>query len=153
MAAPRKVTFIGVPLDLGAGRRGVDMGPSAFRVAEIHQKVRELGYEVEDGGDLEVSIPETQAPGHPRLKYLKEIRETCCKLRDAVGELLKKDCHPVVLGGDHSIAMGTIGGVARFYRERKEKLGLIWFDAHADCNTAETTPSGNIHGMPLAVVL
>src|SRR5262245_13915857 len=149
----RKVTIVGVRLDLGAGRRGVDMGPSAFRVAEIHQRVRDLGYEVDDAGDLEVSIPETQGAGNPRLKYLKEIRETCGKLRDAVGELLKKENIPVVLGGDHSIAMGTIAGVSRHHRERKEKVGLIWFDAHADSNTAETTPSGNIHGMPLAVVL
>ncbi len=150
---PRKVTFVGVPLDLGAGRRGVDMGPSAFRVADIHQKVRDLGYDVVEHGDLEVSIPETQGPGNPRLKYLKEIRETCAKLRDTVGDVLKKESIPVVLGGDHSIAMGTIAGVSRFHRERKEKIGLIWFDAHADANTAETTPSGNIHGMPLAVVL
>jgi len=151
--SPRGVTFIGVPLDLGAGRRGVDMGPSAFRVADIHQKVRDLGYVVEDGGDLEVSIPETQEPGNPRLRYLKEIRDTCARLRDKVVEILGKGRIPVVLGGDHSLAMGTIAGLSRFHRERKEKVGLVWFDAHADSNTAETTPSGNIHGMPLAVVL
>jgi len=149
----RKVTFIGVPLDLGAGRRGVDMGPSAFRVADIHQRVRDLGYDVDEKGDLEVSIPETQGPGNPRLKYLKEIRETCAKLRDTVGDVLKKERIPIVLGGDHSLAMGTIAGVSRFHREKKEKVGLVWFDAHADANTAETTPTGNIHGMPLAVVL
>jgi arginase len=149
----RSVTFIGVPLDLGAGRRGVDMGPSAFRVADVHQRVRELGYDDEDGGDLEVSIPETQSPGNPRLKYLKEIRDTCARLRDRVVEVLDRGSLPVVLGGDHSIAMGTIAGACRFQRQRKRKLGLVWFDAHADSNTAETTPSGNIHGMPLAVVL
>jgi len=148
-----KVTFIGVPLDLGAGRRGVDMGPSAFRVADIHQRIRDLGYEVDEKGDLEVSIPETQGPGNPRLKYLKEIRETCAKLRDTVSDVLKKERIPVVLGGDHSLAMGTIAGVSRFHREKKEKIGLVWFDAHADANTAETSPTGNIHGMPLAVVL
>lgn len=145
--------MIGVPLDLGSGRRGVDMGPSAFRVADVDQRIRDLGYEVEDAGDLEVSIPETRAPGNPRLKYLREIRETCEKLRDSVGEVLKRGSLPVALGGDHSIAMGTIAGLARFHRERKEKLGLVWFDAHGDANTAETTPTGNIHGMPLAVVL
>ena len=149
----RSVTFIGVPLDLGAGRRGVDMGPSAFRVAEIHQKIRELGYVDEDGGDLEVSIPETLEPGNPRLKYLREIRDTCARLRDRVVEILGKGSVPVVLGGDHSIAMGTIAGLSRFHREKKEKIGLVWFDAHGDSNTAETTPTGNIHGMPLAVVL
>jgi arginase len=148
-----KVTFIGVPLDLGAGRRGVDMGPSAFRVADIHQRIRDLGYEVDEKGDLEVSIPETQGHGNPRLKYLKEIRETCAKLRDTVSDVLKKERIPVVLGGDHSLAMGTIAGVSRFHREKKEKIGLVWFDAHADANTAETSPTGNIHGMPLAVVL
>ena len=149
----RQVTFIGVPLDLGAGRRGVDMGPSAFRVAGILEKVRCLGYEVEDWGDLPVKIPETQAPGDPRMKYLKEIKEVCEHLRDKVETAVAKGKIPVVLGGDHSIAMGTLAGLSRHYRARKEKVGLIWFDAHADANTAETSPSGNIHGMPLAVAL
>ena len=148
-----KVTFLGVPLDLGAGRRGVDMGPSAFRLADIHETVRSLGYEVADAGDLEVSIQETRDPGDPRLKYLKEIRQTCESLRDMVGEVLAAGRLPIVLGGDHSIAMGTIAGVSRFHRLRGEKTGLIWFDAHGDMNTAETSPSGNIHGMPLAVAL
>ena len=149
----RQVTFIGVPLDLGAGRRGVDMGPSAFRVAGILEKVRGLGYEVEDWGDLPVKIPETQAPGDPRMKYLKEIKEVCEHLRDKVETAVAKGKIPVVLGGDHSIAMGTLAGLSRHYRARKEKVGLIWFDAHADANTAESSPSGNIHGMPLAVAL
>ncbi len=149
----RAVTLIGVPLDLGAGRRGVDMGPSAFRVAEIERKIGELGYEVADAGDLDVHIQETRSAGDPRLKYLKEIKETCEALRDKVGETLAAGRMPVVMGGDHSVAMGTIAGLSRFYRERKEKVGLIWFDAHADSNTAETSPSGNIHGMPLAVAL
>jgi arginase len=147
------VTLIGVPLDLGAGRRGVDMGPSAFRVADIDRKVAELGFAVEDAGDLDVQIQETRSPGDPRLKYLKEIKETCEVLRDKVGETLSACRMPVVLGGDHSVAMGTIAGLARHYRQRKEKIGLIWFDAHADSNTAETSPTGNIHGMPLAVAL
>jgi arginase len=149
----RSVTFIGVPLDLGAGRRGVDMGPSAFRVADIHGKVRDLGYEVDDAGDIEVEIAETRSPGDPRLKYLKEIKETCESLRDRVISVLARGALPVVLGGDHSIAMGTIAGVSRFHRERKEKIGLVWLDAHGDANTAETSPTGNIHGMPLAVAL
>jgi arginase len=150
---PRQVTLIGVPLDLGAGRRGVDMGPSAFRVAGIDQKIRSLGYEVLDAGDLPVKIAETQVPGDPHLKYLKEIKEVCEDLRDRVEAAVAKGSLPVVLGGDHSIAMGTLAGLSRHFHARKEKIGLIWFDAHADANTAETSPSGNIHGMPLAVAL
>jgi arginase len=149
----RQVTLIGVPLDLGAGRRGVDMGPSAFRVAGIDQKIRSLGYEVVDAGDLPVKIPETQVAGDPRLKYLKEIKEVCEDLRDRVDAAVAKGSLPVVLGGDHSIAMGTLAGLSRHFHGRKEKIGLVWFDAHADANTAETSPSGNIHGMPLAAAL
>jgi arginase len=148
---PRKVTVIGVPLDLGAGRRGVDMGPSAFRVADIDGKIRALGHVVEDAGDVDVEIAETRQPGDPKLKYLKEIREVCEALRDRVGRALEAGSMPVVLGGDHSIAMGTIAGLSRHYRRQGQRIGLIWFDAHADANSAETTPSGNIHGMPLAV--
>jgi len=152
--AARAVTFIGVPLDLGAGRRGVDMGPSALRGAEIHSRVRELGYEVEDRGDIEVSIPETRDPGDPKLKYLKEIRKTCEALRDAVDEILGEGRMPIVLGGDHSLAMGSIAGAAQFHRKKhKKKIGLVWFDAHGDMNTPDTSPSGNIHGMPLAALL
>jgi len=149
----RAVTVIGVPLDLGAGRRGVDMGPSAFRVADVDQRIRELGYEVEDAGDVHVPIAETKDPGNPRLKYLKEIRETCEGLRDQVAAVLGRGRVPVVLGGDHSIAMGTIAGVSRHFAARNERIGLVWFDAHGDANTPETSPSGNIHGMPMAVAL
>src|SRR5687768_7300747 len=123
----RKITFIGVPLDLGAGRRGVDMGPSAIRSAGIHATVRALGYDVEDAGDVEVQIQETQDAGDPRLKFLKEIRATCEALRDKVTSALQKGRMPVVLGGDHSIAMGTIAGVSKFHRERDGKIGLVWF--------------------------
>jgi len=151
--AKRRVTLIGVPLDLGAGRRGVDMGPSAFRVAEVDAKIAELGHEVDDRGDLQVKIRETQGPGDPRLKYLKEILEVCETLRERVAEALVAGTTPVVLGGDHSVAMGTIAGLARHFHRQKEKLGLVWFDAHADANTGETSPTGNIHGMPLAAVL
>ena len=149
----KKIRFIGVPLDLGAGRRGVDMGPSAFRVAEIHSRVRALGYEVSDHGDINVFIQETHDPGDPRLKYLKEIRHTCEEVRDEVDRALGEGAMPVVLGGDHSIAMGTIAGVSRHFRKQDQRIGLIWFDAHGDMNTPETSPSGNIHGMPLAVAL
>ena len=148
-----QVTLIGVPLDLGAGRRGVDMGPSAFRFADVDARITQLGLEVRDWGDLRVKIRETQGPGDPRLKYLKEIVEVCEALRDRVGQALEQGTLPVVLGGDHSVAMGTIAGVARHHRARKEKIGLVWFDAHADANTAETSPTGNIHGMPLAAAL
>jgi arginase len=151
--AKRRVTLIGVPLDLGAGRRGVDMGPSAFRVAEVDAKIAHLGLEVDDRGDLPVKIQETQGAGDPRLKYLREIVEVCEALRDRVGEAIGEGTTPVVIGGDHSVAMGTIAGLARHFHRRKEKLGLVWFDAHADANTAETSPTGNIHGMPLAAAL
>jgi arginase len=148
-----RVTFIGVPLDLGAGRRGVDMGPSAFRLADIHEHIRALGYQVEDAGDIDVTVRETREPGNPRLKYLVEILRTCEALRDEVGRVLTRGSMPVVLGGDHSIAMGTIAGLSRFHRHRGGRIGLIWFDAHGDMNTPDTSPTGNIHGMPLAAAL
>jgi arginase len=147
------ISIIGVPLDLGAGRRGVDMGPSAFRVADVDERIRELGHEVEDLGDLEVPIRETQRFGDPRLKYLREILATCEALRERVAEALARGRRPVVLGGDHSIAMGTIAGVSRHYRALGQSIGLVWFDAHGDHNTPETSPSGNIHGMPAAAAL
>ena len=154
MTPARKVTFIGVPLDLGAGRRGVDMGPSAIRGAELHGRVRELGYEVADHGDIEVQIAETRDPGDPKLKYLKEIRDTCVALRDTVVSVLGAGRLPIILGGDHSLAMGSIAGASRFFREtQKQRVGLVWFDAHGDMNTPDTSPSGNIHGMPLAAAL
>ena len=149
----KKIRIIGAPLDLGAGHRGVDMGPSAFRVAGIHESVRDLGIVVEDHGDIEAEVAETRHPGNPHLKYLKEIRATCITLRNVVTKTMDEGIIPVVLGGDHSIAMGTIAGVARHFRRLKEKPGLVWFDAHADANTEHTSPTGNIHGMPMAVCL
>ncbi len=129
------------------------MGPSALRVADVDERVRQLGHDVEDWGDLSVKIPETQSSGDPRLKYLSEILEVVSGLRDLVDRALEGGGTPVILGGDHSVAMGTISGLAQHFRRRKQRIGLLWFDAHADANTAETTPSGNIHGMPLAVAL
>lgn len=149
----KRIRVIGAPLDLGAGHRGVDMGPSAFRVAGIHQAVRDLGIAVEDFGDIEAHVAETREPGNPRLKYLKEIRATCVTLRNVVSRTMDEGVVPVVLGGDHSIAMGTIAGVSRHFRKAKAKAGLIWLDAHADANTEHTSPTGNIHGMPMAVCL
>jgi arginase len=151
--AKKKIRIIGAPLDLGAGHRGVDMGPSAFRVAGIHEAVRQLGIAVEDFGDIEALVAETRDPGNPRLKYLKEIRATCVTLRNVVARTLEEGVTPVVLGGDHSIAMGTIAGVAGHFRRKRQKAGLVWFDAHADANTEHTSPTGNIHGMPMAVCL
>ncbi|MFN8009230.1 MAG: arginase [Terriglobia bacterium] len=150
MARPRPVTVIGVPLDLGAGRRGVDMGPSAIRVAELNQSLEQLGYLVRDSGDVPVSIRETLSSENEKSKYLDAIRQTCVHLTGKVETALRDDRLPIILGGDHSIAMGTLAGAARYYQSHKQAIGLIWFDAHADFNTPETSPSGNVHGMPLA---
>ncbi|MFQ5652917.1 MAG: arginase [bacterium] len=148
-----KVDLIGIPLDLGANRRGVDMGPSAIRIAGISQKLRQIGHEIIDEGDLTVVTPEVQQIGDPRLRYLPEITKSVSWLADAVTRALQSDHFPLVLGGDHSIAIGTVGGIARHLNQQGQKLGLIWIDAHGDMNTHETTPSGNIHGMSFAAVL
>jgi len=149
----KQVKIVGVPMDLGSGRRGVDMGPSALRIAGIRRELERLGYTVVDHGDISVPIPETQHHGDPRAKYLPEIAETCESLCKVVKACMAQQFFPIVLGGDHSVAIGTISGLSAYYRERSEKIGLLWFDAHGDMNTPETTPSGNIHGMPLAVCL
>lgn len=150
---PSHIAIIGAPLDLGAGRRGVDMGPSAIRMANLNRRVASLGYEVEDFGNVEVTQPETAAEGSSHAKYLPEIAATCSRLATTVREALAAGHLPLSLGGDHSIAVGTIGGVSRFYRGKNRKIGLIWLDAHADMNTPDTSPSGNVHGMPLACVV
>ncbi len=149
----RDIKLIGVPLDLGAGRRGVDMGPSAARLAGLADHLRQLGHQVADVGNLDVPEPETHQIADPRLRYLAEIAATCSQLAEAVGTTLDEGKFPLVLGGDHSIAMGTIAGVAAFHRQKNHEIGVIWIDAHGDMNTPEITPSGNIHGMPLAVCL
>jgi arginase len=149
----RPVSILGVPLGYGASMAGVDMGPAALRVARLHQRIAELGYEVNDLGDLRLERPKSPAQPTDKLKYLKEITNACEKLADEVHDILTSGALPLVLGGDHSIAMGSLAGASDYCRQRNETLGLIWFDAHADMNTPETTPSGNIHGMPLAVVL
>jgi arginase len=143
------ITVIGVPMDLGAGRRGVDMGPSAIRYAMLNEKLMRMGFEVEDIGNLQVPSPETYQVVDPKLKYLQEITSVCEILANTVSETVERGRFPLVLGGDHSIAIGTIAGAAK----HRKRMGLIWFDAHGDLNTMETTPSGNIHGMPLAVSL
>jgi arginase len=148
----RRVTILGVPLAFGSGMAGVDIGPAALRVARLEQRIAKLGYEVRDLGDLQVPRPRREVNAD-KLKHLAEISATCQDLAGEVSSILRAGELPVVLGGDHSIAIGSIAGVASFFRETEAPLGLIWFDAHADMNTPETTPSGNIHGMPLAVLL
>lgn len=148
--APRPpVMIIGVPLDLGSGRRGVDMGPSAIRYANLNHELTEMGLRVEDAGNLRVPIPESSRPRDAKAKYEPEIFKVCEELSRIVTRAAEKGCVPVVLGGDHSIAMGSIVGSARVHRP----LGLLWFDAHGDFNTPATSPSGNVHGMPLASVM
>jgi arginase len=150
---PRKIRVIGVPLDLGQSRRGVDMGPSAVRVAGLEARLEALGHIVEDAGNIAVAIPEQKKEGNPNAKYLKEITATCTKQAELVAKALEAGQVPIVLGGDHSIAVGTVTGVAEFYRKKDQKIGLIWIDAHSDINTPETSPSGNVHGMPLAAIM
>jgi arginase len=146
------IAIIGAPLDLGQGRRGVDMGPSAMRVANLNARLASLGYTVEDLGNVPVEQAEALPEGHPRAKYLPQIAATCQRLADLVGETLLRGSIPVVLGGDHSVAVGTVSGVSQFFREQGRRAGLIWLDAHADMNTPESSPSGNVHGMPLACI-
>lgn len=147
------VNIIGFPIDLGADRRGVDMGPSALRIANLQSKLEFLGYKVIDSGDIFIQNVESQKIGNPKLKYLNEILRTCKILAGRVEKVLSKGEFPLCLGGDHSIALGTIAGISSFCRKNKMKLGIIWIDAHSDMNTEETTPSGNIHGMPVAAAL
>jgi arginase len=149
--ANRKVAIIGAPLDLGQGRRGTDMGPSAVRLAGLGTKLAALGYQVADLGNIPAAQAESVANAGPaRAKYLNEIVESCERLGDLVTDALEDDRAPVVLGGDHSIAAGTVAGVSRFFRNRGEQIGLLWIDAHPDMNTPDSSPSGNVHGMPLA---
>src|SRR3954454_9950105 len=150
---PKKIRVIGVPLDLGQSRRGVDMGPSAVRVAGLEAKLESLGHVVEDSGNIAVAIPEQKKAGDPNAKYLKEIVATCTKEAELVVKTLEAGKTPLVLGGDHSVAAGTVAGVAEFYRRQNQKIGLIWIDAHSDINTPDTSPSGNVHGMPLAAIM
>lgn len=149
----QKVRIIGVPMDLGASRRGVDMGPSALRVAGLQTRLKQLGHQVEDIGNISVKQPEEMSYGEKRAKYLDEIAETCKDLAEAVQKSLEESYFPLVLGGDHSIAAGAASGVASFFRKDKKEIGYIWLDAHGDMNTPESSPSGNVHGMPLASIM
>ena len=150
MRSMKKVTVIGVPMDLGSGRRGVDMGPSAIRYARLHEELAALGYAVHDVGDIKVPVVETLKTngGEPGgLHHLSAIREACAALAERLGELAEGE-FPVVLGGDHSISIGSVSGLSQ-----RGRTGVVWIDAHADFNTPATSPSGNIHGMPLAALL
>jgi len=154
MTSRRKVAVISVPVDLGAGRRGVDMGPSALRIAGITAAVAALGRTVRETGTVQAGGFETTDPGtEPRTRFLGEIRDVAERAGALVAEALEEGCLPLVLGGDHSLSIGTVAAVARHHRARGGAVGVIWVDAHADMNTPDTTPSGNVHGMSLAVLL
>jgi arginase len=144
------IAIIGAPLDLGAGRRGVDMGPSAVRVANLNGRLAELGFQVEDLGNVPVVQRESQPECDATAKFLPQIAEICTHLAEMVDQALESGKFPLVLGGDHSIAVGTVAGVSKHFHGRGEKLGLVWIDAHTDMNTPGSSPSGNVHGMPLA---
>ncbi|MGH9689179.1 MAG: arginase [Candidatus Acidiferrales bacterium] len=148
-----KIRIIGVPMDLGASRRGVDMGPSALRVAGLQARLKQLGRQVEDIGNISVRQPEEQHYGEKNAKYLDEIAETCKGLAETVRKTLEADLLPLVLGGDHSIATGTVAGVASHFGKGSKRIGMIWLDAHGDMNTPDSSPSGNVHGMPLASIM
>ena len=150
---PEKIRIIGVPMDLGASRRGVDMGPSALRVAGLQARLKQLGRQVEDIGNVPVPQPEEQHFGEKRARYLDEISQACKGLADAVKKAVDEDSVPLVLGGDHSIAVGTAAGAAAHFQKKGKRIGLIWLDAHGDMNTPESSPSGNVHGMPLASIM
>jgi len=151
--AGETISILGAPLDLGAGRRGVDMGPSALRVANLNARLAKLGYAVEDLGNVEVEQQESARPGAGNARYLPQITRTCRELAERVEKIADKGKIPLVLGGDHSVAIGTIAGMSHSFRRRGKSLGVIWVDAHTDMNTPATSPSGNVHGMPLACVV
>ncbi len=153
MDVQKKATIIGVLMDLGADRRGVDMGPSAIRVAGLNERLATLGFEVTDAGNIPVRNPEMLPITDGNAKYLPEIAVACQKLADQVEAALEAGSTPIVLGGDHSIAIGSVGGLSAFHHKRDKRVGVIWFDAHGDMNTPDTSPSGNIHGMPFAAIL
>ena len=150
---PRTVHIHGVPLDLGGGRRGVDMGPSAVRIAGLGERLVGLGCTVVDRGDLATPIPETQAERDPKKKYIREIARVCQKLYQQVYQSLEDGALPIVLGGDHSLGAGSAGATADFAAAHGGEIGLLWVDAHGDMNTPATTTSGNVHGMPLAALV
>lgn len=145
--------LLGVPMDLGSGRRGVDMGPSAIRIAGLGDRLRDLGNKVIDAGDIDIKIMEEIRVGDLKARYLREITRASKVLCTKIQKIMGKNHFPLILGGDHSIAIGSVSGIAAYANKRRKKLGLLWVDAHGDMNTPATSPSGNIHGMPLASLL
>jgi arginase len=145
----REIAIIGATLDLGQGRRGVDMGPSALRYAGLDERLASLGYTVHDEGNVETAVQEATALRDERTRFLPEIRDTCERIAARVAAVAERGALPLVLGGDHSVALGTLGGLASVHGPG----GVLWIDAHADVNTPETSPTGNVHGMPLAAAL
>ena len=153
MPRTRALQLIGVPLDLGSGRRGVDMGPSALRIAELGPRLASLGRSVVDKGDLRHPVLETHSPGRLQKKYIREIARVCRHLYQTAAATLADDATPVVIGGDHSLAVGSVAASATSARRRRRAIGLLWVDAHGDMNTPATTTTGNVHGMSLAALL
>lgn len=149
----RSIQIIGVPMDLGAGRRGVDMGPSAVRAAGLNQGIARLGHTVVDTGNVEVGLAEALGPSAGRAHFLPQIAAACADLAARVEAAAAAGATPVILGGDHSIAAGSVAGLAAHHRRTGGRVGIVWLDAHADSNTPDTSPSGNVHGMPLAALL
>ncbi len=152
-ASQKTVHILGVPLDLGGARRGVDMGPSAVRIAGLGERLAGIGCVVVDKGDLGTPIPETRAERNPKKKYIREIARVCQRLYQLVLQSHQEGALPIVLGGDHSLAAGSVGAAADFAAANGGDIGLLWIDAHGDMNTPATTTSGNVHGMPLAALL
>src|SRR5690242_3803632 len=151
--AKNSVRILGVPLGYGASMAGVDMGPAALRVARLNHRISRLGYSVHDLGDMRLERPQSFPDASDKLKYVREISNACEELFTEVKTILEAGELPLILGGDHSIAIGSFAGVASHFRTQDKTVGLIWFDAHADMNTPETTPSGTLHGMPLSALL
>ncbi len=154
----KKIGLLGVPLGFGAATNGSELGVTALRLANIRgnllaEHIRGLGYEFTDYGDVEIEQPDRSVLNDEKPKYLTEMLASCENITRAVGQILEDNAVPVILGGDHSIAIGTFSGISSFFHKKNADIGLIWFDAHADINTIETSASGNIHGMPLAVLL
>lgn len=149
----KTVEIIGVPLDLGANQRGSNMGPTAMRIAGLHSKIKGLGYEVHDDGDLFVPVRETLPETCAQEKYRNNIKEICENLAEKTFQSMESERTPITLGGDHTLAIGSISGISRHLKKQGQELGVIWFDAHADMNTPDSSNSGNIHGMPLATFL
>lgn len=149
----RSVHILGAPLDLGAGRRGVDMGPSALRLTHLGERLQALGLQAVDEGNVEVAVAEATSPGDPRCRYVDAVAMTCAQIFQRVWASVEAGAVPLTLGGDHSVAAGSVAAVAAAHRRRGHRIGLLWIDAHTDMNTPETSPSGNVHGMPLAALL